>query len=112
MVEYPTDILLNSDKDIAIDSANDIGLISGIRQLSQSVALDVMDEIPDIVGGRVTGQNIGLLEEKIRRGLNEDPQLSEVRSVNITEFNRQSNTLSMEVLVVDNDDFTLEDVQV
>lgn len=108
MADYPTDLDLNSDKDIHIDAANDLATVSGIRQLTQSVAIDAMDEIQDFIGGRVTGKNVGLLEERLRQGLNDDPQLSEVRSVNLTEYDKQAGTITIEILTIENEDFTLE----
>lgn len=108
MVEYPTDLDLNSDKDIHLNGANDLALTSGVAQLEQSVAIDVMDVLDDFIGGRVTGTNIGLLEERVRQALNDDPQLDEVRSVEIVEYDRRTDEVMMEVLTIKDDDFTLE----
>lgn len=107
MVEYPTDLDLNSGKDIHLDRSNDLATTSGIEQLQQSVAIDVMDELQDFVAGRLTGENIGLLEEQIRQGLNDDPQLSEVRRVTVQQFNRNTDTVEIDIDVVGDDDFTI-----
>lgn len=103
----PTDIALGRDKDIRIDDANDIGLVSGQAQLEQSVAIDVFDELTDFIGGKVTGRNLGLLEERIRQGLNDDPQLDEVTNVRIVEYDRGNDSIVIEASVPENDDFTL-----
>lgn len=108
MVDYPTDLDLDDSKDIHLDGANDLATVSGVDQLSQSVAIDVMDEIQDFIGGRVTGKNIGLLEERIRQGLNDDPQLSEVQAVNIEEYDRRDNSITMKIVTIENKDFTIE----
>lgn len=108
MVDYPTDLDLDSDKDTHLDGANDLALVSGEAQLAQSVAIDVMDEIQEFIGGRVTGKNVGLLEERIRSGLNDDPQLSQVTDVNIVEYDRRTDKLTIEVRTVENNEFTLE----
>jgi hypothetical protein len=108
MVDYPTDLQLNGDKDIFLDGANDLATVSGVRQLEQSVAIDVMDEIQNFIGGRVTGKNIGLLEERVRQGLNDDPQLSEVRQVNVREYDRRTDEIKIDIIVSQNDDFTIE----
>ena len=107
MVEYPTDFDLNSDKDIHLDGANDIALVSGVSQLEQSVAIDVMDEIQEFIGGRVTGKNVGLLEERLRQGLNDDPQLDRVVSVNVVEYDRRDDSLSVDIVTIKNEDFTI-----
>jgi mannose/fructose/N-acetylgalactosamine-specific phosphotransferase system component IIB len=106
-MEYPTDLLLTEDLDISIDAANDIATISGQQQLEQSVALDVMDETINFVGDRLTGEKIGLLEERIRQSLAADEQIADVRSVNIVEYNQESGTITADVLVVDDEDFTI-----
>jgi len=110
MVEYPTDLDLDPDKDIHLDGANDLALVSGVDQLKQSVAIDVMDEIQDFIGGRVTGRNIGLLEERLRQAFNDDPQLDEVVSVNITQYDQRTNELTIEAKTIENEEFTLSGV--
>lgn len=110
MVDYPTDLDLESDKDIHLDGANDLALVSGKAQLEQSVAIDVMDEIQAFIGGRVTGQNIGLLEEVLREALEDDPQLEDIRSINIEEYNRQTEKLTISIVTTENDEFTLNGV--
>lgn len=107
MVEYPTDISINEGKDIHLDPTNDLATVSGTDQLRQSVAIDVMDELQDFVAGRLTGQNIGQLEEKIRQGLDADPQLGTIRNVTIDEYNRETATISISVSVVESEDFSL-----
>lgn len=108
MVEYPTDLDLNQQKDIHLDGANDLATTSGVQQLEQSVGIDVMDELKDFVAGRLTGPNIGRLEERIRKGLDDDPQIASVRSVDLEVFDRQSNTVEITVHTVENKDFSLQ----
>lgn len=106
-MEYPTDLDLNSDKDVHLDGANDLAVVSGIKQLTQSVAIDAMDAIQQFIGGPVTGPELGLLEERLRQALEEDPQLSGVRSVNITEYDRGSNAITVEIRTIENDNFEI-----
>lgn len=108
MPDYPTDLDLNRNKDIHLDGANDLALTSGIEQLQQSTAIDVFDELQQFIGGRLNGENLGLLEERIRQGLNDDPQLSTVRNVNVMEYDRGTESITVSVEVVDNENFTLE----
>lgn len=110
MVEYPTDLDLDPDKDIHLDGANDLALVSEEDQLRQSVAIDAMDEIQDFIGGRVTGRNIGLLEERLRQAFNDDPQLDDVVSVNITQYDKRTDELTIEAKTIENEEFTLEGV--
>lgn len=108
MVEYPTDLELNETKDIQLDASNDLALVSGKSQLQQSVAIDVIDELQDLISGRLTGKNIGILEERIRNSLDEDPQVGDVRTVTIQSFDRQTGSVEIDVTLVRNEDFTLE----
>lgn len=108
MVEYPTDIDLDGNKDVHLDSTNDLATTSGVEQLQQSVGIDVLDELQAFISGRLTGSNVGQLEERIRSGLDDDPQLESVRNVTITQFDRQTNTIDITVSTIKNEDFTLE----
>lgn len=108
--KYPTDLDLNSEKDVHLDDANDLALVSGVAQLRQSIAIDVMDELQDLVGSPVTPEEIGLLEESIREGLNEDPQLKEVVNVTVTEYDRGNNSITIEARTIDSDTFTIDEV--
>lgn len=108
MVEYPTDLAINDEKDIYLDDGNDLALVNGVQQLRQSVGIDVMDELQAFIGGRITGTTIGRLEERIRRGLDDDPQLAGVRDVTIQEYDRGEETVLITAEVVGDDDFTIE----
>lgn len=108
MVEYPTDLDLNEQRDVHLDGANDLALTSGIEQLQQSTAIDVFDELQAFVGGRLTGENLGLLEERVRQGLNDDPQLADIRNVTVEEYDRGAQTVTLAISVVGDDDFELE----
>lgn len=108
MVERPTDLQINSDLDLFIDGSNDLALISGKRQLEQSVALDVMSETGRAIGGKMTGENIGTLENRIRQSLKEDEQVGNVKAVNIDRYDRRDNTIQVDVLMTENEDFTFE----
>lgn len=108
MVDYPTDINLNSGFDVHVGPDGDLVTTSGVAQLEQSVAIDVADEVDDFVSSRITGENIGFLEQAIREGLNDDPQIEAVRSVTITEYDKSTDTISVDVFTVENEEFELE----
>lgn len=107
-MEYPTDLAVDSNLDLFLDGANDLATISGLEQLQQSVALDVLDITRQFVGSEITGPEIGRLEARVERSLQQDEQLQNVQSVNVTEHNRKTDTIVMKVFVVNDDDFTLE----
>jgi hypothetical protein len=103
-----TDLDIEQDKDIHLDSANDLATVSGIAQVQQSVAFDVLDVTKEFVAGPVEGGTLGLLEERIRKSVNADEQTAEVLSVDITEYNREDNRVIVEVTTVEEPNFTLE----
>lgn len=107
-MEYPTDLLLTEDMDIRLDASNDLATISGQRQLEQSVVLDVFDVLQDFVGERLTGQAVGRLEERVMDALQRDEQLSEIQTVDLREYNKESGTVTMYITVVGDEDFSLE----
>lgn len=108
MVEYPTDLDLDNSKDIHLDAGNDLTLTSGIAQLQQSVALDVLNNVDDFISGQLSGENLGRLETSIRQSLERDPQVGDVRTVTIDSFDRQTGRISVDVTLTKNEDFTLE----
>lgn len=108
MVEYPTDLDINENKDIHLDASNDLTLTSGIEQLQQSVALDVLNDLEDFLGGRLNGRNLGRLETAIRLSLESDPQVGDVRTVTVESFNRETGRVAIDVTLTQNEDFSLE----
>lgn len=108
MVEYLTDIKINRDRDIHLDDSNDLALISGERNLEQSIGIVASDAIDKFVGSTITGTSIGLLEERLLRYLDRDPHVENVREVEVTEFDRRTETISMEALLEETETLPLE----
>lgn len=107
MAERPRDIAIDANRDIFLDDTNDLALVSGDAQLEQSVAIDVLDETQTFIGGKLTSQNVSLLEERMREALDDDPQIGDVISVTIDEYDRRNNSITASVRVTENDDFTI-----
>lgn len=102
-----TDLRINDDLDVYLDGANDLATISGLEQLEQSTALDVLNQVQQFSGGRLTGTNVGLLEERVRRSLESDPQIDTVVDVSVTDYNRNTGAVALDVRVTDSN-FTIE----
>lgn len=107
-IETPVDLDVNQQKDIHLDSANDLATTSGVAQIQQSVGLDVLSVTDDFLGGPLTGETVGKLEENIRDSLATDEQVLDVTNVSITEFNQDLNTVEADIRVVDDPDFSIE----
>lgn len=108
MAERPRDIALNEDADVYLDDVNDLALVSGNDQLQQSIAIDVLDVTQQFVGSKISAQSVGLLEQRILEALNEDPQVGTIRNVSVEEFDRRNNSVTVQVTLLENEDFTIE----
>ena len=103
-----TDLLIDEDLDIVIDTTNDLGTVSGIQQLEQSVAIDVLDVTRQFVGSRLTGGQIGLLEERVLRSLEDDEQVGEVLDVVVLQYDEAAQSVTMEIIVLEDENFEIE----
>jgi len=108
MAERPRDIAIGTDQDIFLDDTNDLALVSGDAQLEQSIAIDVLDVTEQFVGSAITAQSIGLLEQRIREALNDDPQVGTVRDVNVSEYDKRTRAITADVSLSEDEDFTIE----
>lgn len=108
MPDYLQDLDLNSDGDIHTDDGNDLALTSGLDNLEQSININAGNAVEDFIGGNVNGTKIAILEERLTNALDADPQVSSVQDVSLEQFDKQTNSLSLDVLVEENENFTLE----
>jgi len=103
-----TDLLIDEELDTVIDTTNDLGTVSGIQQLEQSVAIDVLDVTRRFVGSSLTGEQVGLLEERVLRSLEDDEQVGEVLDVVVSQYDRETQTVTMEIIVLEDENFEIE----
>lgn len=108
MAEYPTDIKISEDdRNIFLDDTNDLATIGGVANLEQSVAIAVMNATRQFIGDKLTGSSVGLLEEKVRQALQRDPQIERVVSVEMTEFDRSQDKVTMDVTTIEDETFQI-----
>jgi hypothetical protein len=108
MVDYPTDLDLNGDKDVHLDAGNDLALIGGLGQLQQSVAINVMDVTQQFIARPLTGSTVGKLEEKIRQAVANDPQAEDPTSVDVTTYDRTRQAVVATVTTDADETFEIE----
>lgn len=109
MTHRPTDLRVDADTlDLFIDQSNDLATISGLEQLQQSVSLDVLDVTRSLRGESITGEHLGLLEERVRESLQQDEQVGDVQSVDAKEFDRRDNRIKLDVFLIENENFEIE----
>lgn len=104
----PTDLELNKNDDVFTDDTNDLSLISGRGNLEQSIRINAGDAISRFIGTKVTGQKIGLMEQRLTEALEDDPQVTNVENVTIEEVNRQSNSIKISATIDGREDVPLE----
>lgn len=107
-INYPTDLDLNSDKDIHLDDANDLAVVGGLGQLQQSVAIDAMDVTQDFIGRALTGSSVGLLEEQLFQSIADDPQVEDPTRVDVTTYDRGNQSVIAEVETRADETFEIE----
>lgn len=108
MTYEPEDLAVDSNFDVFVDDTGDLATVSGKDQLQQSVALDIADVTDIFVGESLTAANLGIIEERIKRSLNRDEQVGRIVSVTVDEYNRDTNTVIVDVVTADNRTFILE----
>ena len=108
MTYEPEDLAVDSNFDVFVDETGDLATVSGKGQLQQSVALDIADVTDIFVGESLTAANLGIIEERIKRSLNRDEQVGRIVSVTVDEYNRDTNTVVVDVVTADNRTFILE----
>lgn len=108
MPDYLTDLHVTESKDIEIDDTNDLRTVSGVHNLEQGVALSTMAITSQMIGGRVSASQLGLLEERVGSYLNQDPHVGRVIDVTAETFNRDNNRVTLRVELVENENFTIE----
>jgi len=103
-----TDLLIDEQLDTVIDTTNDLGTVRGIQQLEQSVAIDVLDVTRQFVGSSLTGEQVGLLEERVLRSLEDDEQVGEVIDVVVSQYDEAAQSVTMEIIVLEDESFSIE----
>lgn len=106
--EYPTDLKIDTSRNVFLDATGDLATVTGDRGLEQSVAIHIGNATKRLIGASLTRTNLGLLEEEIREALNNDPQIEEIISVTVSEFDRRDNTVTVEATSVENHNYSFE----
>lgn len=107
-MDYLRDLKINENRDIDTDQANDLALTEGPENLAQSVDIEAYDAVERFVGEKITATSIALLEEDLSQVLDADPQVGEVRTVSVVEFDKRHETVTAEVELTQNDSFEIE----
>lgn len=103
------DLRINSDRDIEISDGGDLRLtVSREENIAQSVAISTSGIVRQLLGGTVNANLLERMVTIITQTLNNDPQISQVVAVNIVEINRANNSIRVQVILTDDDDFFID----
>lgn len=102
-----SDIELLANQDTYIDTLNDLPLISGHDNAQQSVALSTLDTTELFIGNRPTHKLYNKLKGDVRDALQQDPNVSSVNSVTITNIDEENDTVDIAISLVGDSSFSI-----
>lgn len=103
-----TDLAIDQDRQIFTDDEGDLGTVSGLDDVQQSVAISTGHVIRPLIGEPITDEQFADVESEVADVLERDPQIESVDRVEVTTVNRSSGTVELEVFTGINNSFTLE----
>lgn len=93
------DIEVFSDQDTRLDETGDLPLITGVPNIKQSLALDVLNETESRIAQRITNSTVNGLQGDIQTALQNDPQVDTIESIEVLSTNEQTNEIEIGVTV-------------
>jgi hypothetical protein len=97
------DAKLNQDREVFLNDQNDIATTSGDETVEQSVAIAVGNEIRGLIGGPITGTTLQQIQQRISEAIANDPQAVDPLRVEVTEVNKQDNSVAVRVITAQAD---------
>jgi len=92
-----TDLDLNSSADVYTTGGKDLATNSGLRNVLQSIGIHVRSVVVTLVGETITPAFLNEIEEDIRSAISSDENISTIRTFNIGEVNKQTNTITIDI---------------
>lgn len=105
--EVPTDLRLDSDRQVQLGPDRDLDQIDGLAAVGQSLVINSGNVLRSLVGGPLTGQQLSRAEDQLTRALRNDVQIDNVERVSVETVNRSTNVVTIKVFVGLNNEFTL-----
>lgn len=102
------DIKLNEKREITIGADGDLALTDGVNTVEQSVAIQAANVLRPLVGEQPVSGQLQNIEENLARVLRNDVQVEDVQRVEVTEVNRSTGEVTIEVFVGFNNSFTIQ----
>lgn len=101
------DLRLDGNRQVEVGADGDLRITHGIETVEQSVAIEAGQVLRPLIGGPLTGETYEDVQEELRDILSRDPQIENVQRVEITEVNRSTGNVTVEVFTSYNNSFEL-----
>lgn len=102
-----TDLHLDGDRQVHVGGDNDLETVHGLENVEQSAGIDAGDAVRPLLGQSIDRSTLEKIESDLARALRQDPQLADVKRVEIEEVDRRNNTVVVRAFVGLNNEFTL-----
>lgn len=91
------DLYLDRNRDIEFTGGNDVRMITGVDNAEQQVGIEVGASVQPDIGSRLTNQALERIRSVATEILRNDPSVTQITAVRITEVNKQTDTISIDV---------------
>jgi len=106
------DLKLDEDRQVFVGDDGDLAITHGVETVQQSVAINSGSVLRPLVGEPITTETLENAQTELLGVLQADPQVADVRRLEITEVNQQTNTVKIRIFVGFNNEFEITaDVQ-
>lgn len=102
------DLKLDEDRQVFVAADKDLGQTSGVETVQQSLAINSGSVLRPLVGSPLTAETLEDAQQQVVEILRDDPQINDVRRVEITEVNAVENKVEMRIFVGFNNEFDIE----
>jgi hypothetical protein len=102
------DLKLDSDRQIQVGATGDWELTEGLETVEQSVGIHASEAVRPLIGEQIDGQTLEDVQNVVERTLSRDPQIEDVKRVNVTEINLADQRITVKVFTGLDNTFDLD----
>lgn len=92
-----TDIAIDGDREVFIGGDGDLETVSGLDAVEQSVGIGASSAVRTLVGEPLRGATYARVQQRLEDALERDPQIDDVRRVEVTTVDKSAGTVTAEV---------------
>lgn len=105
--DVPVDLAIDEDRQVSIGADKDLAQTVGLDNVAQSLVISLGNVLRPLIGEPVTPSKIDSVEDRVRRVLQNEVQISDIEDVSVSEINSGTNTVVFDVRVGYNNTFEL-----